>query len=451
MASVVKERIEIEVTLIDKLSKELKFIQKKLGSLKPAVNNIGKAFSKLGAGLQDIKYELLGIGFMFVMLSTSLSTLFNEQKNFLNISQRMAEIVGTGLAGALLQGQAALTTFGYTLLNRLSPDLITNIDLFKGLLDSILELTKGPMGDLILNIIAATIVWGPLLSILGFMGIGLMSLGKVLYVFAKGLWMLGSVVVPFLGGALSWLLANPIVLLVAGVIALATAWITNWGDIRGKTIDVIQTLMGVILFFGNVLWRLADEFYVLFVQPLIVGLMVLKTGFFGIWDWIVMFVERSVNAIIDIMSQIPLIGGMFAGAKDKVSDFFNKFKLGAQEAADDTLDFINNLRTLDDVAADFEIRNEGINKLLGEFGDKAKTAVGAAGFELPTGGVEDSKFPSMADATSSFPKSEDSYFNVNMTNVFEGTALEAALTKDVQSDIVSNVLLPLLRKGGVSV
>jgi hypothetical protein len=76
---------------------------------------------------------------------------------------------------------------------------------------------------------------------------------------------------------------SPIGLVLLAVGALAAAWLTNFGDIQGKTAAVVGAVMGIAEAIGNVVGRILSVFTTVWVLIVTVAERALRevAGFFG--------------------------------------------------------------------------------------------------------------------------------------------------------------------------
>jgi len=340
------------------------------------LDRLKKGLSAVGSFFRRIQFQLLGVGFLFMTLSKSLRGFFTEGQEFIGISLRMASVVDTDLSNAIIDATLAWEELKFTILDALSPTLINFINyLTTEVIPAFEKFLDVPF---VKEVLAWIIVFGGFAGIIGFIGTGMISLVSVV-----------ALSLSKIAESIIWFIANPVALLVLAVAAIAVAWITNFGDIRGKTIDVLALIgMGFMALvnafqFG---WDIINHQV---IRPFIMFWKVAYVGFAFIWDSMVNIVKTAVDAILLGLQTLFAAFGeeewaeRMGRARGVIGLFFDGFKLGAEEAALDAIKFATETKNLTEIFDDFTARQEGYTAGIMDWATAAKEAAGAGAGFLP--------------------------------------------------------------------
>ena len=264
---------------IAQLKKVGTLTQKPFIALKNTLVNISKKLEYTGDELKRFPAYLLSIMFFGMQLQrTFLGFLKSAITTYMKVTEGQ-----TRLGKAMLKAQAAWEFFKFSIIKALSPLIIYFAELAANLADFI---SAHPF---LLKIIAGFVLLGAVLGTamvwFGQLGLGIWGITKLLSVL-PGLF--GTI-----GGAFSTLMANPILIAIAGLVAagafLYLAWTNNWFGIRDTLTAVWNGLVGI--FTGLVDW-------------LTKGITGALLFFQGIWNTIWGALEPYVSPILQDLMEI---------------------------------------------------------------------------------------------------------------------------------------------------
>lgn len=160
---------------IDKINSKMNSAKKSVDKFSIVVSGLHGIFSKLVQSIGRIKFEFLGLGFLFMMIGNSLASF---GRGALDVFQQVTG-GSTALGIAMTNLQAKFTLLQFVLVNALSPALIFIIDQIIKLIDWFTNLPE-PMQQAIGMFILLGTAFAIIASPLAFMILGLFSLIAVL-------------------------------------------------------------------------------------------------------------------------------------------------------------------------------------------------------------------------------------------------------------------------------
>lgn len=306
-----KEAIAAQTAEIDRQKKSMAAQKDEMDRLESAAGNLSskglvplneivKQFADSGmttAEIMTIFGDRAGPGMLALIQQGQggLVDLTTELKNSEGAAKEMSEIMESGPGGAFRTLQGSMEDLAITFGDALIPAILPFMDLLKGLANWLSSLDKNTL-TIIVTIAAFAAAMGPVLIVLGML---ISSIGTIL------------TIIPAIGVALTFLSANPIVLVIAAVALLVLGLYyleTQFGVISGAIATAIE-------------W--SDQFYTAFLVMLgPIGWLLLAIDALGIgWDdvWNGMYetfkffvnpMIEGINALIGGMNYVNSLGGL---------------------------------------------------------------------------------------------------------------------------------------------
>ncbi len=276
-----KQRLSDATPYLEDIGNTLSsFVKPRINALGNSIKRMLPNFNALSENARRLKFEFLGVGFLFAMVGREIGMLFQETTSFLGISQRVADVIGGNFSNAVAEGTAKFAEMKMEIISALAPVLTTLInDVLIPLMGWFVKIASNPIVAWLLGLALA---FAPVISLVSFAVTGFSSLAGIF-----------GVLLAFLG---------PAGLIALGVLAIGAAMsmgldmgsiMTQWKDSLPKISQWLNELWtNIQSWFKSVDWASAWGYFLAFTSDIIklgvqflVGLWDTIWVFFGSVDW----------------------------------------------------------------------------------------------------------------------------------------------------------------------
>jgi hypothetical protein len=248
------QKITTIVEVLDKASKPLKRIVQEHTRTLDKNNQVMKQQTKTVTGLTErFKMHYLSVLFFGMAIQRIFQGIMRSAtQTYLKITEGTTEA-----SQAIIGLQSGIQLLQFAIGEALGSTLIPLLPMLMGIIEGVLDFISQNK-ELVSWLLIAGLAFGSFLMWTGIIKLGIQ--GVITWLAgAKGLisifgilkTTIMTIVIPALSSLYTFLLANPILLIIAALVALYVAWETNFLGIKDITYDVFKTMIPILIQIGQ--------------------------------------------------------------------------------------------------------------------------------------------------------------------------------------------------------
>ena len=360
-------------------------------------NSASEAFDEVITGLAGIKdpvkQNAAGVALFGTMwedlgadVVTSLSTANKSISQTTDTMEEMKKIKYDDLKNQLAGiGRTVTTDIIVPLGERLLPVIESVVGKVAEWVSAFGELSP-VMQDIVIAVGGVVAGVGPLLIVIGKVASGV---GSIISVGTTVVGFITGTVVPALSSFFAFIMANPIVLVIAAIVAAIALLIANWEAVKEVAINVWNAICDTVTTIGNAIKDFLTTAWDTIKTTITNVLDNIKTTMSNVWNAIKTTISTVVNAIKTTISNVwnaikttiktvvdaikTTITNVFNAIKTKISTIFNAVKTTISNVWNSIKDVISNV--IDTIKTTVSNKFNAIKNKISNIVDNVKTTM----------------------------------------------------------------------------